>query len=401
MSSINRLIIAQSIRTLHFAGPISVLFLLAKGLSIEQILMLSSVLLVSSTVFEIPTGVFADAHGRRTSMIVGSFLSVVGWSLWLFANTFIGFAAVYVVLGLANALWSGADQALIYDELEAVGKKKDAQKVFSRYNGAMAGAFAIAALVGGWITYRHTLDAFYLTYWLTLASSIIGLIVTFTIRENVRPMRGDGLALREQNAMRRLTVGLRYLKTNAKLLKITLFSVFTLSFVLFELYQVYFSQAHVPESWYGYVLALSSVLVGLAKWNAHRLEGWVGVETSLALIAVFPALIYIVVAFAFSPGLAVILFLVGDSVGNMRDPLIEDYQNRHINGRDRATVLSTISLLTNGYVAVMLPVIGWIAGKDLSLSFLAAATIVLLAACLFRIRAADVVAVQGTAANPS
>ena len=144
-SSINRLIWAQAARALNFASPIFTLFLLAKGLSLQQALMLSSIVLASGIFFEIPTGIFADRYGRKWSMVLGAFISVVGWVIWLSSNTFLGFAIVYALFGLANAFWSGADQALIYDELKSIGQEVDAQKTFSRYNGTLAVAFAIAA----------------------------------------------------------------------------------------------------------------------------------------------------------------------------------------------------------------------------------------------------------------
>ena len=59
-SSIQRLILAQSVRTLTFAGPIFTLFLLAKGLSLQQIFTLSSIILLSGMFFEVTTGVLAD-----------------------------------------------------------------------------------------------------------------------------------------------------------------------------------------------------------------------------------------------------------------------------------------------------------------------------------------------------
>jgi hypothetical protein len=78
-------------------------------------------------------------------------------------------------------------------------------------------------------------------------------------------------------------------------------------------------------------------------------------------------------------------------VGNTRDPIISDYQNRHIDGRNRATVLSTISLLTNGYTAIMLPVMGWIADQNLSAAFIAMAALIIFGNIAFRIKSDDVI----------
>jgi hypothetical protein len=100
-------------------------------------------------------------------------------------------------------------------------------------------------------------------------------------------------------------------------------------------------------------------------------------------------------AWVLQPVLAVFLFLLTDATGNMRDPIISDYQNRHIEGSGRATALSTISLITSGYMAIMLPIVGWIADTSLRTAFLFCAFLILFGILLFRIRASDVVAIIG------
>ncbi len=393
-SSINRLIIAQVFRTLFFAGPIFTLFLLAKSLSLQQTLTLISVLMLSGMLFEIPTGVFADKYGRKWSLVVGSFISVIGWFAWLYIDSFVGFLAVNVLFGLANAFWSGSDQALIYDELKIIGRETDAQKILSRYGGVLTGTYAVAVFIGGLVASTHTLAIYYLLFKMTFIASIIGFLFTLTIKETKHTPRGDTAAHKEQGALQQFTVGIKLLKNNKKLRKITIFSTITVSFALMELYQVYFSHAAVPASWYGYALTISAILIAVAKWNAYRLEQWFGVEKSMLIMSVLPALFWVAMAITIHPVAAILLFILTDVVGNIRNPIIADYQNRHIEGRSRATVLSTISLLTNGYEVIMLPIIGWIADKNLSAAFLTVAALIIFGNIAFRIKADDVFVVK-------
>lgn len=393
--SIKKLIFVQCIRTLSFAAPISTLFLLQKGLTLQQTFTLSSVILVSGMIFEVPTGVIADKFGRKTSMILGSFTSVIAWGLWLNMNSFIGFATAFVLLGLAEAFWSGADQAMIYDELKANGQQDQAQKVFSRYSSILAISFAVSSFTAGFIASTHTIENFYLLIQLTFYASIIALIFTFTISEPAKlKTKKHNQEIENPSLINQLSSGFRLLKNNSKLRKITLFSIFTLSFALMETYQVYFKSAEVPQSWYGFVLGISSLLIGVSKWNAYKLEKWFGVEKSMLIITIIPAILWTAMAFVLNPIIAVLIFLISDSIGCMRDPIIADYQNRHINGPERATALSTISLMTNGYIALMLPITGLIANKNLPASFLFCATIILVGLVFFRIRSTDVIALK-------
>lgn len=393
--SINRLILAQVIRTLNFAGPIFTLFLLAKGLSLQQVLMLSSIVLVSGMVFEIPTGVFADRFGRKWSLVLGSLVSTVGWGIWLSTDSFIGFAIVSVLFGLTNAFWSGADHALIYDELKSIGREDEAQKAFSRYSGALALSFAVAAFVGGFLLQTQTVQNYELLFQLTFLSSMIGMLVAFTIKEPLRTKLGEVIEHSEPSALRQFGVGMQLLRKNRRLLKITLFSTFTVSFALMDLYQVYFTHADVPASWYGFLLGLSSLLIALVKWYSYKLEDWFGVEMSMVLVSVIPAVLWIVMAFVLNPIAAALLFFCNDAIGNVREPILADYQNRHIEDQNRATVLSTISLITSGYMAIMLPVIGWVADRNLALSFVACGVLIMFGVAVFRIKNADVFVTTG------
>jgi MFS family permease len=385
------MVAAQFFRCLFFGGPIVVLFLLAKGLTLPQVLALSSALLISGIIFEIPTGVFADRYGRKWSMVMGSLASVIGYSLWLFANNFIGFIAIHVIFGLANAFWSGADQALIYDDLKARGKQGDAQKIFSRYDAITSAAFAVAALVGGMLTIKHDLAHYYPVFYLTLAASVVGLLLSFSIRESRHSTEAKEIIKREPDAVTRFGVGFKLLRENPKLLRIVAFSVLTVSFALGDLSQPYFVQAHVPTIWYGIELALATGLGVLLSLYAFKLEQWFGVEKAALIIAVVPGVFWLLMAYTFGPLGAILLVLLGDAWGSFRSPILSDYQNRHITGPQRATALSTFSLINSAYVAFMLPVIGLLAQHSLSWAFLLMGGLILVATALFRIRSNDVV----------
>lgn len=390
-SSINRLITAQAFRSLCFSNAIQTLFLLGKGLSLTQIFTLSSILLITGMVFEVPTGLFADRYGRKWSMVTGSFVSVIAWALWIFYSTFGGFVIIFILFGLARAFWSGSDEALIYDELKATGKEASAQKIFSRYNGILALAFTLSALIAGFVAQLETKTLFTLLNQLTLIAATIGFLITLTIQEKPHTSRGNKASHERQNIFRQFSNSLHLLKTNRKLRRIVFFSTFTLSLGLIDIYQVYFTQATIPTAWFGYTLALSSALLALTQWNAYRLEAWFGVEKSMLITTLLPAFFWIAMAFTIHPFLAIMLFLANDTAGNVRYPIITDYQNRHIEGPNRATVLSTISLFKSGYEVLLLPVIGLIAERSLHAAFLTSAGLILVGFFIFRLRAEDVV----------
>lgn len=392
--AINRLIATQALRTLNFAGPIFTLFLIAKGLSLQQILTLASIILLSGMIFEIPTGVFGDRFGRKWSIVAGTMVAIIGWALWLSAQTFFGFASVYVLFGLANAFWSGSDQALIIDELKAAGQEDKTQKVFARYGAAMTAAYGVAALIGGLVAYVHTMANYYLLFEMTLAASVLSLPIVLTIKEKRATPAGHKIEHAPQSMLAQFGAGIRLLRQNTKLRKIVFYFIFTsaLSFVLMDLYQVYFVRAQVPDSWFGFALGLSAFMVAFVKWYSYKIEQWFGVEWGLLITSLLPIILWTLMGLLFNPIAAVLLFLMTDAANNVRDPLIIDYQNRHIHGNNRATVLSTIALITSAFVVVLQPVIGAIADRSLSAAFFTTAGIIVFGVLFFRISKDDVTA---------
>src|SRR5512146_2582756 len=65
-----------------FFAPVLVLYLQSKGLTMTQILTLQSVFAFGMVIMEVPTGAFADRHGKRTSLVLGSFCFAVGLALY-------------------------------------------------------------------------------------------------------------------------------------------------------------------------------------------------------------------------------------------------------------------------------------------------------------------------------
>ena len=71
---------------------------------------------------EVPTGWFADRFGYRRSLIVGSLLQVAGMLCCWLADGIAGLVGACLLVAVADAFRSGADQALLYRSCIAVGR---------------------------------------------------------------------------------------------------------------------------------------------------------------------------------------------------------------------------------------------------------------------------------------
>ena len=84
-----------------------------------QLVLLGTVLELSILLFEIPTGVMADAFSRKWSVIVGLFLIGAGFFLEGWVPKFEVILLAQVIWGVGYTFTNGAQQAWIADELGA------------------------------------------------------------------------------------------------------------------------------------------------------------------------------------------------------------------------------------------------------------------------------------------
>ncbi len=109
------------LKNLRFFEPFFILFLRAKGLSFTQIGILYAVREITTNVLEIPSGLMADAIGRRRSLLFSYVLYISSFAIFAFANNFWIFLLAITAYGAADAFRSGTNKAMIYHYLEVKG----------------------------------------------------------------------------------------------------------------------------------------------------------------------------------------------------------------------------------------------------------------------------------------
>jgi MFS family permease len=70
--------------------PVIVPFFLNLGLSMHQVFKLQAIFGIAVVALEIPTGYLCDLWGRKKTLVVGSFISGLGFTSLLFVQSFFG-----------------------------------------------------------------------------------------------------------------------------------------------------------------------------------------------------------------------------------------------------------------------------------------------------------------------
>lgn len=87
------------------------------GLTPIQLVLVGTTLEISAFIFEVPTGVVADAYSRRASIIIGYILMGLGFLVEGLFPAFLPILLAQVIWGLGYTFTSGATQAWITDEI--------------------------------------------------------------------------------------------------------------------------------------------------------------------------------------------------------------------------------------------------------------------------------------------
>lgn len=149
-------------------GPLYALYtvlFLDNGITAGQISTVFLLWALIEVAFEVPSGAIADLVDRRTLLAFAFVLRAVGISIWLIEPSFTGVVIGASLWSVHQSLASGAWEALIHDELTAVGQADTYARTMARMEqfsaiGIMLGALVATGLVAvgasivqlGWIT---------------------------------------------------------------------------------------------------------------------------------------------------------------------------------------------------------------------------------------------------------
>lgn len=104
-------------KNLRFFEPFFVLFFIEQGLSFLEIGILYSVREILINIFEIPSGIIADAIGRKKTLIVSFIFYIISFLVFFISNSFIFFLIAMFFYAFGDAFRTGTHKAMIFDYL--------------------------------------------------------------------------------------------------------------------------------------------------------------------------------------------------------------------------------------------------------------------------------------------
>ena len=162
----------------HAWIPVFFLYM-SETLTLDRVILLSSVYYLSVFLLEVPSGYFSDRVGRRITLLLSAGSFALAAICFLIGGHFAWFAAGQFFLAGGFAMQSGTDTALLYDSLKGLGREAEyaGREASAEQRGLLM--LAVATFAGGVL---GMIDL-RLAYLYTLISALVMLVLVARFSE--------------------------------------------------------------------------------------------------------------------------------------------------------------------------------------------------------------------------
>jgi MFS family permease len=177
---------------LIFTSPLFILYLQENLSSTTEVSAVLSFQSLCHCLLELPSGLFADLHGRKNALIGCSTLRILSLAVVLFIHQYNDsfgsnekFSLFLLSAGLegsGQALNSGSDIALMYDSLIQEGKVDQFKSALATKAVMWPSGASLASFIGGWLGSVNA-SGIFLPLALTTFSSLISLLIAACLQE--------------------------------------------------------------------------------------------------------------------------------------------------------------------------------------------------------------------------
>lgn len=348
-------------KNLRLFEPFLYLFFLDAGLSYTEIGTLIAIRELSTNFLEIPTGVYADAFGRRKSMLMSMASYMLSFAIFYFFSSFWPFAVAMVLYGLGDAYRTGTHKAMILEYLKLKGiREKKVEYYGATRSYSQLGSALNALLAAGVVFYSGNYRYIFL---LTILPYILNF---FNLATYPKELDGEILGKLEKGKMTaQIKSTLRdfaYMFKNKTLLKAIMNStIFSASYEALKDYLqpvlqslalsiplfLYLSNNQRTAVMVGIVYFFIYLLTSYSSRNAYKVVNKIGNLGRAINLTLLLAGIFIILAGLFFHMkltiISVVFFLLLYVFHNIRRPMNVGYISDQIKSRLMASGLSVES----------------------------------------------------------
>jgi MFS family permease len=336
--------------------PIWVIYLTDyRGFSLTQVGTLEALFWIVIILSQLPTGLIADRFGRKLSLMLAGVFTTAAILVFGVAGNYWIVLVSYVAWGIGLTFASGADAALVFDSLKAVGKEQQYQRVA----GISWGMFSLGTLAG-LLAGAPLAAATNLSFPVVISSVTCALTIVVAwsfaeppLHEGARPGYRELVVESARVIWRSPPVRSMLLLAAVMMASINATIVFSQPFLDYHEVPVrLFGVAQTP-------MRIGAIIGALA---VHQLTMRLGMRWTLVGAALVTISSYALLGgwnsvWAFGATTTILL------ANGLVVPATTDYLNQRIPSSQRATILSARQLINSIIIAAGLPALGAIADR--------------------------------------
>jgi MFS family permease len=141
------------LKNLRFFDAFLLIFFMDKGLYFSLIGVLYAIREIALAIFEIPSGVIADALGRRKTLVASFFFYILSFVIFYLANQFFLFAIAMLLFAFGDAFRTGVHKAMIYHYLKVNNWSDQKINYYGHTRSWSQVGTAVSALAAGLVVF--------------------------------------------------------------------------------------------------------------------------------------------------------------------------------------------------------------------------------------------------------
>ena len=325
-----------------------------RGVTLGEVLLFQAVYSGVIIVAEIPTGMMADRWGRRLSVILGSAVAACAMFTFGIGHSIPILLASYALFSVADALFSGADSAILFDTLKVLGRDHEFTRWQAREQVIAGGSIGVYTLIGALMVRWVPLSV---PFVVSGAVSILGVVLAWALVDPQRESERHSFTHIGVRAAREV-LGRRTLLTAAVLMALVEAAAQTMGIAQ----QPVFVHYGVPLWSLGLFVGAQLGFAALSAAAAH----WIGRRIGLVLLFCSMPLVG---GLGLLGGIGGVIWLypilIAPSIAwNVLWPFVSDYIARRVEDPIRATALSFASVLVHLTSVAVLPLFGFVIDRQ-------------------------------------
>lgn len=317
-----------------FYGPIATLYRQSAGITIFQITIIESILLVLCILLELPWGIIADKIGYKKTMLFCCNLYFISKIVFWKAQNFEAFLVERILLSIVISGLSGVDSSILYLSCD----KGKSQKVFGIYNSLQTIGMLFASAVYSLVIKDNYRAAGLLTvYSYGIAAILAFWLIEVKSNHDKKEITGNFIKLLKQVLEKKYFIlfllGVAFLNETHQ--TITVF-----------LNQLQYIKCGLTDAAIGYIY-IGVTLVGLLGTFSEKLTRILGTMKLIFILYGMAVIACAILGMTVNAYLSVVSIVMLRISFSLFQPLQMELQNQQVISQNHATELSINAVIMN------------------------------------------------------